>query len=102
MFGCGGGGKAKIWHYSYLQTNKKHCEARIICKRKSAGQGMLEDIWNAWNISPMLSQGIIVEILLRGFISLEGKDLWREMQLSEPAMVLCPQDQGIVLYENKK
>lgn len=60
---------------------------------KSTGQGMLGDIWNAWNTSPLLLQGIIVEILLGGFISLEGRDLWREMQLSEPAMVLLSQDQ---------
>lgn len=59
---------------------------------KSTGQGMLGDTWNAWNIS-LLLQGIIVEILLGGFISLEGRDLWREMQLSEPAMVLLSQDQ---------
>lgn len=52
-------------------------------EKKSPHQGMLEDSWNPRVFSPLLSQGIMVEILLRGFISfLEGRGLCREMQLS--------------------
>lgn len=49
---------------------------------------------------PPLSHGIIVEILLGDFI--EGGALWRELQLSEPVMMLVIHCEGGGLYEGKK
>lgn len=58
--------KRSIWRHGCLQTNKKHWADRIILKKKSTGQGIPGNVWNAWNVSSLLSQGIIAEILLRG------------------------------------
>lgn len=64
--------KRSIWPHGCLQTKKQHWGARITLKKKSTGQGMPGNTWNVWDVSPLLSQGIVVEILLRA-LHLFGK-----------------------------